>query len=84
MNSDDSRDNSVRPSLAMGGSSSMSKAGSALNDLLQLRTETGTLENAIASLKQRRTVMATQFNLLLNRQPDCIGRFAERTAGSRW
>lgn len=72
MNSDDNPDNSVRSSTAMGGGSSMSKAGSALNDLLQLRTETGTLENAIVSLKQRRTVMATQFNLLLNRQPDAL------------
>lgn len=70
MNADDNRGSSTRPSSAMGSSTSMSKAESALNDLLQLRTETGTLENAIASLKQRRTVMATQFNLLLNRQPD--------------
>jgi outer membrane protein TolC len=70
MNADDTRGNSVRSAPAMGSSSSMSKAGSALNGLLQLRTEAGTLENAIASLKQRRTVMATQFNLLLNRQPN--------------
>lgn len=70
MNADDNRGSSARPAPAMGGGSSMSKPGSALNDLLQLRTETETLENAIASLKQRRTVMATQFNLLLNRQPE--------------
>jgi outer membrane protein TolC len=70
MNADDNRGSSARPAPAMGGGSSMSKAGLALNGLLQLRTETGTLENAIASLKQRRTVMATQFNLLLNRSPN--------------
>ncbi len=70
MNPGDSRDNSLRQAPAMGGGSSMGKPGAALNDLLQLRIETGTVINTIASLKQRRQVMTTQFNLLLNREPN--------------
>ena len=78
MNADDNRDNSVRPTPAMGGGSSMGKPGAALNDLLQLRIETGTVVNTIASLKQRRQVMTTQFNLLLNRKPDIPVTLAEK------
>ncbi|MBP1638571.1 MAG: hypothetical protein H6Q17_154 [Bacteroidetes bacterium] len=70
MNPGDNRDNSLRQAPAMSSGSAMSKSGTALNDLLQLRIETGTIANTIASLKQRRQVMTTQFNLLLNREPN--------------
>jgi outer membrane protein TolC len=69
MNSGSSLENSLRQAPAMGGGGSMGKTGTALNDLLQLRIEAGSIENTIASLKQRRQVMMTQFNLLLNREP---------------
>jgi outer membrane protein TolC len=68
MNSGSSSENSLRQAPAMGGGGSMGKTGTTLNDLLQLRIETGTIANTIASLKQRRQVMTTQFNLLLNRE----------------
>jgi outer membrane protein TolC len=55
------------PAAAMNGGSSMNTSGSALSALLQLRIETGTLENTIASLKQRRAILITQLNLLINR-----------------
>jgi outer membrane protein TolC len=62
---DGTSDNSPTPSMA--GGNAMNSSSSTLDELLKLRIERGALENSIASLLQRRSVMTTQFNLLLNR-----------------
>ncbi len=54
---------------SMTGASAMSASSSVLDELLKLRIERGSLDNTIVSLKQRRQVMTTQLNLLLNRDP---------------
>jgi outer membrane protein TolC len=58
----ESAQTSMNSNSAMGAAS-----GSSLAPLLSLQTEMASLENTIASLKQRKEVMQVQFNLLLNR-----------------
>jgi len=63
----DGQGNSQSSGTSMGGSPVMGASGSTLSDLLKLKVEMASSENAIVSLKKRRATMIVQLNLLLNR-----------------